>query len=170
VNPYNFGPASPDEPIVFGACSPAPGGAATSDATVAGWIEYMRGAGVQRVVCLLPGVEETLLPRYRRTWGDTGVLHAPVTDFTLPPEHDLAKSIAFLQDADAAAQPALVHCGGGIGRTGVVLAAWLVRTRGYTIDEAVEAMQQCARRDPFEAAATGRVSREEIRARIEGER
>ena len=47
-----------------------------------------------------------------------------------------------------------MHCAGGRGRTGHVLAAWLVFGRGFSIDEAVAAVKEMGR-NPFEAVEAG---------------
>ncbi len=39
-------------------------------------------------------------------------------------------------------QKVLVHCAGGVGRTGIVLAAWLVSRRGFTNQQAISAVKQ----------------------------
>lgn len=51
----------------------------------------------------------------------------------------------------------VVHCSGGVGRTGVVLACWLVAERGFSNREALSAVIQ-NHRNPYEAtiAATFR--------------
>jgi hypothetical protein len=48
-----------------------------------------------------------------------------------------------LDDADQAAEKVAVHCSGGIGRTGQVLAAWLIHARGYTVEAATVMFEKC---------------------------
>jgi hypothetical protein len=43
-----------------------------------------------------------------------------------------------------------VHCSGGVGRTGHILAAWLVAGRGFTHQEAIATVQKTGR-NPYEA-------------------
>ncbi len=64
-------------------------------------------------------------------------LHVPVPDFEPPPLDDLRRAIAFIRQSIDAGQRVAVHCGAGIGRTGTVLAAFLV-TEGCGPDEAIQ--------------------------------
>ncbi|MEW6495955.1 MAG: protein phosphatase, partial [Cyanobacteriota bacterium] len=45
----------------------------------------------------------------------------------------------------------VVHCSGGIGRTGHVLAAWLASARGFSNNAAIAAVRKTGR-NPYEAA------------------
>jgi protein-tyrosine phosphatase len=56
-----------------------------------------------------------------------------------------------LVEADQQGEKVVVHCGGGVGRTGHVLAAWLVHSRGFSNQAAITAVKQ-AGRNPYEAA------------------
>lgn len=54
-------------------------------------------------------------------------LHLPVPDFHPPSTEQTLAALAFLDRARSAGMPAAVHCLAGQGRTGSVLAAWLIR-------------------------------------------
>jgi Dual specificity phosphatase, catalytic domain len=58
--------------------------------------------------------------------------------------------LPFLADANQKGEKVVVHCYGGSGRTGHVLAAWLVYARGLSNQAAVEAVKQTGR-NPYEA-------------------
>ncbi|MDQ4099608.1 MAG: dual specificity protein phosphatase family protein [Chloroflexota bacterium] len=68
-------------------------------------------------------------------------LHVPIRDFAAPSVEQLATAIAWIDDQLAHGSPTLVHCDGGRGRTGIVLAAWLV-AHGRTVEEAVTAVRK----------------------------
>jgi len=145
-----FGPATEGEPTVYGAARPGyplpkvPRGAVNS------WVAYMQGQGMARVVCLLPerqlAAYGDLLGAYRRAFGAEHVCWAPIADFHLADEATLTQSVLpFLAAADAQGQRAVVHCSAGIGRTGHVLAAWLVSHRKMANEAAITAVRRAGR-------------------------
>jgi len=68
-------------------------------------------------------------------------LHLPVRDFTAPPDQVLARAVAAIDASLAAGQNVAVSCGGGLGRTGTVVAAWLVK-QGLSADDAIQLVRQ----------------------------
>ena len=64
-------------------------------------------------------------------------VHLPVPDFTAPPPLTLDAAIASITAAHAQDQAVAIHCMGGLGRTGTVVAAWLV-TQRLDSDAAIE--------------------------------
>jgi atypical dual specificity phosphatase len=63
-------------------------------------------------------------------------LSLPVRDFHPPTPGQLDAAVEFLEHAVNTGGACAVHCGAGLGRTGTVVAAWLVR-RGRTPREAI---------------------------------
>lgn len=95
-------------------------------------VAYLAQNGVRRLVTL---TEDPLPEEWLRAAGILG-LHVPVPDFGAPTAGQLADAVDALQASVEAGEPAAVHCLAGIGRTGTVLAALLVR-RGADPDDAI---------------------------------
>jgi protein-tyrosine phosphatase len=165
---FKFGPASADEPTVFGACRPG-----QNRDEIAEWIFFMKTNGIARVCCVIPS--ETLaaepvdlLASYREAFGAENVLHAPVADFSLCDEGTMADHILpFLSEADERGGRAVVHCWAGMGRTGHVLAAWLARGRGMAPDKALTAVVAMGR-NPFESIQYGGATEEDLYRLLRG--
>lgn len=147
---YKFAAASADESIVFGSARPG-----YTDEQVSHWIEFMLDRDIRRVCCLLTKKQidryGDLLGNYRHAFGKEHVCWAPIEDFSLAtPEMLIARILPFLEMADRQQEKVVVHCSGGVGRTGHILAAWLVAGRGFTRESAIAAVRKTGR-NPYEA-------------------
>jgi protein-tyrosine phosphatase len=127
----------------------------------------MRAQGVTRVCCLLDagqlvGFPVNLESEYKRLFGTTSVLMEPIADHHLCSRQALGGNILpFLNAADTGRERAVIHCWGGNGRTGHVLAAWLVAARGLSPMEAIEAVEATGRL-PREAVLAGNATLDEL--------
>jgi hypothetical protein len=158
---YRFAAAAPDEAMVFGAARPG-----YAVAEVQAWVAFMQGRGIRRVCCLLEArqlarysdrsqtdrSQPGLLQTYKQCFGDDLVLWAPIVDFQLVESGMLRHQILpFLAAANHQGEAVVVHCSGGVGRTGQVLAAWLVAGRGLDPAVSIATVRQMGR-NPYEAA------------------
>jgi protein-tyrosine phosphatase len=131
------------------------------------WAEFMRCQGVTRVCCLLDagqlaGFPVNLEAEYKRLFGANCVLMEPIADHHLCPRKALSVNILpFLSTADTSGERAVIHCWGGNGRTGHVLAAWLVAARGLSPIEAIVAVETTGR-IPREAILAGNATLDEL--------
>jgi protein-tyrosine phosphatase len=148
---HKFSPASIQELIVFGASRPG-----YSNQEIIDWVDFMKCQGIKRVCCLLDDIQlarySNLLSTYQQAFGNEQVCWAPIKDYHLSDLETLTiKILPFLIEADKKGEKVVVHCGGGIGRTGHVLAAWLASVRGLSNKAAITAVRRTGR-NPYEAA------------------
>jgi protein-tyrosine phosphatase len=164
---YGFGPASEDEEIVFGAQRPGHPFQSVQRDTIKKWISFMKNQGIKRVCCLLSQdqlnyYEENLLAIYCEEFGHSNVCWAPMEDFHLCNPVTLEKKILpFLKESEIKGEKVVVHCSAGIGRTGHILAAWLVFGRKFSVEEAFSAIRKMGR-NPLEAVECGNATIEEL--------
>lgn len=68
---------------------------------------------------------------------DVATGHVPMQDHQPPSVEALDRAVDFVEEQLAARKAVLVHCLAGEGRTGCVLAAYLVKTKGLDADVAM---------------------------------
>jgi atypical dual specificity phosphatase len=95
-------------------------------------LEWLRKNGIEILMSL---TEEPV----RRDWVNNAgllVVHEPMVDMEAPPLEQLNRCVATIERARANKMGVAVHCGAGLGRTGVVLAAYLIY-KGASAREAI---------------------------------
>jgi atypical dual specificity phosphatase len=95
-------------------------------------LEWLRAQGIELVISL---TEEPL----RRAWVDeAGLLafHVPMEDMEAPTQEQLDRALSALNRALERKMGVAIHCGAGLGRTGVVLACYFV-SQGQPPDNAI---------------------------------
>jgi atypical dual specificity phosphatase len=96
----------------------------------------LRGHGVGALLTLT----ETPLPAGTLERHGLLGLHLPVDDFHAPTTGQILEALAFIDEARADGLPVAVHCLAGQGRTGTVLATYLIRG-GQTSSRAIAAVR-----------------------------
>ena len=169
---FGFAAARPEETAIDGAQRPGYSSQSVDASRVGDWIAFVHKSGVRRVCCLLPDNQLAyyrldLLKTYREAFGQANVCHAPIEDYHLCDHRTLEGTILpFLRASDATGAPAVVHRSGGLGRTGHVLAARLVRHRSVSIDDALAIVSH--ERNPREAVECGYATDKELRCLLTG--
>ncbi|MEA2076333.1 MAG: dual specificity protein phosphatase family protein [Euryarchaeota archaeon] len=70
------------------------------------------------------------------------VKHLPIPDFGIPSLDDLHGLIDWIKRETEDGRAVFVHCYAGIGRSGMVAAAYLI-SKGYDVDAAIEHVRAC---------------------------
>ncbi|MBI5119209.1 dual specificity protein phosphatase family protein [Candidatus Poribacteria bacterium] len=100
-------------------------------------LAFLRTEGIRAILSLS---ETPLTEPVVREHGFS-YLHVPIDDFTAPTIKQVNQCMDFVERmVNAERKPVAVHCGAGCGRTGTMLACYLVRT-GKTADEAIETVR-----------------------------
>jgi atypical dual specificity phosphatase len=85
-------------------------------------LAWLRKQGIELLISL---TEE----RPRRDWiNDAGlmVMHVPVEDMEAPTQEQLDRCTSAIERANSHGMGVAIHCGAGLGRTGVILATYFV--------------------------------------------
>jgi len=108
-------------------------------------LEDLKDQSVDAVLCLVPqtelehyGVPE-LMDRYRAEGFE--VMHLPVVDQKVCSLKELVEATDWISALTSANKSVLAHCVGGLGRSGFVLAAYLV-SQGHTSTEAIAMIRE----------------------------
>ena len=124
-----------------------------------GEIDALATAGITLIVDLTHADDG--LPQYASTLRRLSV---PIPDFGTPPLEELKRALDAIDAELAAGRAVYVHCLGGCGRTGTVVASWLVG-QGATADAALERFSALAGRPCPERAAQNALVRAYAAAR-----
>jgi atypical dual specificity phosphatase len=94
--------------------------------------QWLRAQGIEVLLSLTED-------RPRRDWTEAAsllVYHEPMEDMEAPSQEQLDRCVSAILKANERSMGVAVHCGAGLGRTGVVLAAFFV-ARGMTANNAI---------------------------------
>lgn len=97
----------------------------------------LKAAGIGAVVSLT----ETPLEAKELSAHDLESIHLPVPEFTPPAPGQIDRFIEFADGNLADGRAVMVHCGAGLGRTGTMLACYLVH-RGWAAAAAIRRVRE----------------------------
>jgi atypical dual specificity phosphatase len=99
-------------------------------------IDWIQKQGVKSIITMT----ETSLPE---SWvKNVKYFHVPTQDFSAPDLETLDEAVDFIETRIKNSEPVLIHCAAGIGRTGTILACYLVKYQNLSAKDAIQKVRK----------------------------
>jgi len=99
-------------------------------------LDWLLKQGVRSIITM---TEEYLQVSWIK---DVKYLHVPTEDLFAPDLEKIDTTVEFIHKRLQSDEPVMVHCAAGIGRTGTILACYLVKYQKMSVSDAIEKVRK----------------------------